>query len=173
MADDNSWDEVVKGVKPLKNKNIHIDEIKAKEVVIRKDKEVSLPFDVLKKGKGVKKDDLSQMDGSLQKRFKREEFEVEATLDLHGVVEKVAFDKVCNFVKSAYNSGKRCVLIITGKGINDELFGERGVLRKSVPFWRFFIVRRPACHSAQGSRERTSSCGSSESFCKWGKWCSS
>ena len=135
MADDNSWDEVVKGVKPLKNKNIHIDEIKAKEVVIRKDKEVSLPFDVLKKGKGVKKDDLSQMDGGLQKRFKREEFEVEATLDLHGVVEKVAFDKVCNFVKSAYNSGKRCILIITGKGINDELFGERGVLRKSVPLW--------------------------------------
>ena len=32
MEDDN-WNEVVKGVKPLKNKNIHIDEIKAKEVV--------------------------------------------------------------------------------------------------------------------------------------------
>ena len=133
--EDDSWSEVVKGVKPLKNKNIHIDEIKAKEIVIRKDKEIILTFDVLKKGKIVKKDDLSQMDGSLQKRFKREDFEVEDTLDLHGVIEKVAFDKVCNFIKNAYNRGKRCVLIITGKGINDEIFSERGVLRKSVPLW--------------------------------------
>ena len=75
------------------------------------------------------------MDGSLAKRFKREEFKVEATLDLHGTTEKAAFDRVCDFIKSAYDSGKRCILIVTGKGQDAEIFSTRGVLRKSVPQW--------------------------------------
>ena len=41
----------------------------------------------------------------------------------------------CDFIKAAYNSGKRCVLIVTGKGIDDTLFSTKGVLRKSVPNW--------------------------------------
>ncbi len=131
---DESWSEVVKGVKKLKT-NRHVEEIKPKEVNLRKDKVTTVAFDVLKKGKSVKMDDFSQMDGSLAKRFKREEFKVEATLDLHGVTEKDAFDKVSDFIKLAYNQGKRCVLIVTGKGFDDTLFSTRGVLRKSVPNW--------------------------------------
>ena len=57
------------------------------------------------------------MDGSLAKRFKREAFPVEGILDLHGITEKSAFDRVCDFIKSSYFSSKRCVLIITGKGL--------------------------------------------------------
>jgi DNA-nicking Smr family endonuclease len=133
MTDD-SWEEVKKGIKPLKN-NRFVEDIKQKEVVIRKDKVETVCFDVLKRGKAVKKDDFSQMDGRLQKRFKKEEFEVEATLDLHGVVEKVAYEKVCNFIKKSYNIGLRCVLIITGKGESEEIFSERGILKKSVPLW--------------------------------------
>lgn len=131
---DESWDEVIKGVKPLKNDKF-VEEIKPKEVVFKKDKVETVCFDALKSGKAIKKDDLSQMDGRLQKRFKREEFAVEATLDLHGVVEKIAHEKVCDFIKKSYNRGLRCVLIITGKGMSEELFSERGVLRKSVPLW--------------------------------------
>lgn len=131
---DESWSEAVKGVKRIKT-NRHVEDIKPKEVVIRQDKEKTVTFDVLKKGKSVAKDDFSQMDGSLAKRFKREEFKPQAVLDLHGITEKAAFDRVCDFVKSAYDSGKRCVMIITGKGIDEEIFSVRGVLRKSVPRW--------------------------------------
>ena len=133
MADD-EWSDVVKGVKRLKV-NRHVDEIKPKEVFIRKDKVQTVAFDVLKNGQNVVKDDFSHMDGSLAKKFKREEFKIEAVLDLHGVTEKDAFERVCDFIKMAYSAKKRCVLIVTGKGISEELFSERGVLRKSVPNW--------------------------------------
>lgn len=134
MTDTQEWKSAVKGVKRLKT-NRHVEEIKPKEVKIRKDKVTTIAFDILKKGRSVQKDDFSQMDGSLAKRFKREEFKVEATLDLHGITEKDAFERVCDFIKSAYAQKKRCVLIITGKGLDDTLFSERGVLRKSVPTW--------------------------------------
>ncbi len=132
--DDETWEEVVKDVKPLKN-NRFVQEIEAKEVPIRSDKVTTVTFDTLKKYHSVEKDDFSQMDGSLAKRFKREEFRIEAVLDLHGMTEKSAFDEVCDFIKSAYNQGKRCVLIVTGKGYDEALFSEKGVLRKSVPNW--------------------------------------
>lgn len=134
MADDDVWNEAVRGIKRLKT-NHHIEEIKPKEIEIRKDKVTTVTFEVMKNGKSVVKDDFSQMDGGLAKRFKREEFKVEAVLDLHGVTEKNAFDKVCDFIKSSYNRRKRCVLIITGKGLDDAIFSEKGVLRKSVPNW--------------------------------------
>lgn len=134
MASDESWNEAVKGVKRL-HVNRHIEEIKPKEVEFRRDKVMSVPFDVLKMGKSVQQDDFSQMDGCLAKRFKREEFKVEAVLDLHGVTEKDAFERVCGFIKSAFAMKKRCVLIVTGKGNDEAVFSERGVLRKAVPGW--------------------------------------
>lgn len=134
MNDADVWAEAVKGVKRLQV-NRYVEEIKPKEVDIRSDKEITVTFEVLKNGKSVAKDDFSQMDGMLAKRFKREEFKVEAVLDLHGVTEKDAAVKVCDFIKAAYGARKRCVLIVTGKGSSDELFSERGVLRKAVPNW--------------------------------------
>lgn len=133
-ASDESWEEAVKGVKRLRV-NRHVEKIKPKEIEFRRDKVVSVTFEMLKAGKSVQKDDFSQMDGCLAKRFKREEFRIEAVLDLHGVTEKEAFDKVCNFIKSAYAMKKRCVLIVTGKGNDEAVFSERGVLRKAVPGW--------------------------------------
>ena len=135
MADKSADDEWKAGVKRLKT-NQYVEDIVAKEIFIRQDKVQTVAFDVLKKGKSVEKDDFSHMDGSLAKRFKREEFSPEATLDLHGVTEKDAFERVCDFVKSAYSQKKRCILIITGKGHEDDtLFSEHGILRKSVPNW--------------------------------------
>lgn len=131
---DSSWEDAVKGVKKIKT-NIHVDEILPKEVEFRQDKEVTIGFDLLKNSSNIEKDDFSHMDGSLAKRFKREAFPVEGILDLHGITEKSAFDRVCDFIKSSYFSSKRCVLIITGKGLDENLFPEKGVLRKSVPNW--------------------------------------
>jgi len=134
MIEDESWKEAVKGVKRLRT-NKYTDEIKPKEIEFRPNKVTTVTFEILRGGKSVKKDDFSQMDGGLAKRFKREEFKVEATLDLHGVTEKAAFERVCDFIKSAYQQRKRCVLIVTGKGLDEEIFSSKGVLRKSVPGW--------------------------------------
>ena len=73
------------------------------------------------------------------RKFKREEFRVEAVLDLHGLTEDEAFAKVDSFIPQSYALGRRCVMIITGKGIrvhpNDDIFTSKGVLRKQVPQW--------------------------------------
>ena len=136
MSSDSIWSEFIKDIKKIKV-NRFVEKIEPKDIEIRKNKETSVTFSDKKKGGLVKKDDFTQMDGSLAKRFKREEFKVEATLDLHGVTEKNAYELVCNFIKTSYNNKKRCVLIVTGKGLreSDELFSERGILRKSVPLW--------------------------------------
>lgn len=134
MTEDESWQEAVKGIKRIKT-NRHVEEIVPREIELRQDKVTTVTFDVLKSGKNIKKDDFSQMDGALAKRFKREVYKVEAMLDLHGVTEKAAFEKVCDFVKQAYNSEKRCILIVTGKGWDDMPFSGKGVLRKAVPEW--------------------------------------
>ena len=134
MKDENNWEDIVKGIKKLKT-NRYVEDIKPKEIELRKDKVTTVTFEAMKGGHCVEKDDFSQMDGCLAKKFKRELFKIEDTLDLHGITEKVAYDTVCEFVKFAYNTGKRCILIVTGKGIDDAVFSEKGVLRKSVPNW--------------------------------------
>lgn len=79
------------------------------------------------------------IDKSTLRRFKREEFRVEAILDLHGLNEDEAFAKVDSFIPQSYALGRRCVMIITGKGIrvhpDEDIFAAKGVLRKQVPQW--------------------------------------
>lgn len=75
---------------------------------------------------------------TLQK-FKREEFTIEATLDLHGKTETMAYAAVDDFIPRCYATGKRCVCIVTGKGLNvhpdTDILATRGVLRQLVPQW--------------------------------------
>ncbi len=79
------------------------------------------------------------IDKSTLRKFKREEFRVEAVLDLHGLTEDEAFAKVDSFIPQSYALGRRCVMIITGKGIrvhpDEDIFAAKGVLRKQVPQW--------------------------------------
>lgn len=83
--------------------------------------------------------DLSNMDGQTAHRMKRCEYKIEATLDLHGKTENLAYESVFNFIKQSYLQNKRCVLIITGKGLNqtpeDDIFTEKGKLRERTPVW--------------------------------------
>ena len=58
---------------------------------------------------------------------------------MHGLTENEAFERVNSFIVRCYNQGKRCVIIITGKGLsakeNDDFYVEHGVLRRRVPQW--------------------------------------
>ena len=83
--------------------------------------------------------DLSNMDGQTARRMKRCEYKIEATLDLHGKTENLAYESVFKFIKQSYLHNKRCVLIITGKGQNhnpdDDIFTEKGKLKERTPVW--------------------------------------
>lgn len=89
---------------------------------------------------------LDNIDGSLAKRFRRCELPIEAKLDLHGKKENEAFAAVEEFIRSAYLQNKRCVIIITGKGLNpdeQDIFSTRGKLKERTPQWLNSAELRP------------------------------
>lgn len=63
-------------------------------------------------------------------RLKRGQHPVEARLDLHGLTQAEAHRALAGFLQSARANGKRCVLVITGRGR-----AGGGVLKTAVPRW--------------------------------------
>jgi len=65
-----------------------------------------------------------------EKIFLRGEFPIESTLDLHGMTQTEAFDALANFMSRAVKSGKRYLLVISGKGSCG-----KGILRRNFENW--------------------------------------
>jgi DNA-nicking Smr family endonuclease len=63
-------------------------------------------------------------------RLKRGHVELDQTLDLHGQTQERAHQRLRAFVADAHARGSRCVLIVTGKGLESG-----GILRHMVPRW--------------------------------------
>lgn len=90
---------------------------------------------------------LTGMDGKNALRFSRGKMEIEGTLDLHGRTREEAHRALRHFITARQAAGKRCVLVITGKGRTarpDDLHdhGHRftmpersGILHRLVPQW--------------------------------------
>jgi DNA-nicking Smr family endonuclease len=74
---------------------------------------------------------LADVDKRTADRLKRGKLDIEGRLDLHGMTEEEARREVGGFLAEAQGAGKRCVLIITGKGPGRE----GGVLRRALPQW--------------------------------------
>ena len=70
------------------------------------------------------------LDRRSSERMKRGEMEIEASLDLHGHTQENAHGELIAFIQRAYAAGKRCVLVVTGKGLKGS-----GVLKNQVPRW--------------------------------------
>ncbi len=76
------------------------------------------------------------VDRATAQRFKRGEMPIEASLDLHGMTQDSAHSALVGFIKRARAAGRRCVLVITGKGERAGADGApTGVLRANVPRW--------------------------------------
>lgn len=79
------------------------------------------------------------MDKKAFRRLKRGQTKPEARLDLHGMTVSAAHGALTSFIHSAHGSGKRLVLVITGKGRASHDDGpipaRVGVLRHQVPQW--------------------------------------
>lgn len=73
--------------------------------------------------------------------LRRGRMAIEARLDLHGMTQAEAHRRVHSFIEGQQAAGKRCVLIVTGKGIwrgkdgGGGVGGGIGVLREAVPRW--------------------------------------
>lgn len=84
-------------------------------------------------------EDHSDIDRRTYQRLKRGQIQIEATLDLHGLSLREAYNQALNFISRCYMGNKRCVLIITGKGrrqFNRDVDApKRGVIRDALPGW--------------------------------------
>lgn len=80
-----------------------------------------------------------QMDKKSFTRLKRGKLKPEGRIDLHGMTLDRAHPALSRFIMSAHKSGKRLVLVITGKGKQRDEGGpipvRHGVLRHQVPQW--------------------------------------
>ena len=77
-------------------------------------------------------DRFAGIDRANAERLKRGLREIEATLDLHGMTQVEAHRALAAFVTASHDAGRRCVLVITGRGLGSS---GPGILKKSVPRW--------------------------------------
>jgi DNA-nicking Smr family endonuclease len=69
----------------------------------------------------------------VMRRLRRGLYPIEDELDLHGLNQSVARDRLADFIARSRDSGRRCVRIIHGKGSRS---GARGpVLKTAVNLW--------------------------------------
>jgi DNA-nicking Smr family endonuclease len=73
------------------------------------------------------------VDGRLMRSLRRGDFSVQARLDLHGMTQTQARDAVERFLSESRRAGKRCVLIIHGRGLNSP--EQLPVLKESLRGW--------------------------------------
>lgn len=80
-----------------------------------------------------------RMDHGTHKKMVRGKLKPEGRVDLHGMTMAQAHPTLIRFIQSAFDDGKRLVLVITGKGKHRDDPGpipvRRGVLKHQVPAW--------------------------------------
>jgi len=103
----------------------------------------------------------SGTDRRTQLKMRRGQIEIEGRIDLHGMRQAEARRALETFIASSAASGRRCVLVITGKGSTrpDDEPGfmperERGVLREQVPRWLALPPMAPAVITWQPAARR-------------------
>ena len=71
------------------------------------------------------------VDKRTAERLRQGERPIEARLDLHGMTRDGAHRALVRFVADSFDAGRRCILVVTGKGTREG----SGVLRAEVPRW--------------------------------------
>jgi DNA-nicking Smr family endonuclease len=82
------------------------------------------------------------LDKRSAERLRRGQMAIEGRLDLHGHTQADAHRALDAFIAASYRTGRRCVLVITGKGgarddVDRGFMPDRdsGVLRRNLPRW--------------------------------------
>jgi DNA-nicking Smr family endonuclease len=100
---------------------------------------------------------LAPLGRRLRQRIARGSYAIGGRLDLHGLTQREAHDRLLGFLRTAQARGDTVVLVITGKGAPGAEAGhERGVLKRQVPLWlrlpafRELVVGFEAAHVSHG-----------------------
>jgi DNA-nicking Smr family endonuclease len=78
------------------------------------------------------------MDSKIFQQLKAGRLSSEAHLDLHGLNADQAYESLLFFLRESYLQGRRCVLLVTGRGRNSP--GGQSVLKQEIQTW---LTREP------------------------------
>lgn len=128
-GDHGLWQEAVRNVRPLRNGGATKAQEPPRESVVawarvERGRTLSPPMPPLDRFAGI--------DRANAERLKRGLHRIEARLDLHGMTQAEAHGTLSDFVAASRAAGRRCVLVITGRGLGQS---GPGVLKSSVPRW--------------------------------------
>ncbi len=76
--------------------------------------------------------DIAGVDKRSAERMRRGRMTIDGTLDLHGYTQDRARHALADYLADAQAAGKRCILIVTGKG---DITQGGGVIRTQTPRW--------------------------------------
>ena len=139
--DKSFWLNAVRDInhKPQTEKYFFLSSVSSEFIIPHKQRYFAPKHDFSTYSKALEDDAFGGIDKNTLRKFKREEFAIEATLDLHGKTENSAYEAVADFIPRCYASAKRCVCIITGKGLNvhadNDILPQKGILKQLVPQW--------------------------------------
>ena len=80
--------------------------------------------------KNLKTNAYFALDKKITRTLNSNKLLIDAIIDLHGKTEVQAFEIIKNFIKNSYLNEHRNIIIITGKGTNNQ-----GILKLSTPLW--------------------------------------
>lgn len=123
------WDHVTHDVRPLKGQK-NIPASSGKKGPAPRKKSVPVTDSVAVKA-GPRQPGDQEVDRRTDQKLKRGQFPIDIKLDLHGLTQTAAHDRLVKVLKRGQAQGARCVLVITGKGRGEG----QGVLRRKVPEW--------------------------------------
>ena len=135
----------MKGVKPIKKDQINeIKKIKNKIIGKKNTKLIEAESNKIKPKEINQKNTQYKISfGEINKDLKKGRIKIDRRLDLHGYTLLDAYEKFKDEVIKLYNKNKRCMLVITGKGVhlkrkesteeNPKLF--YGKIKKSIIDW--------------------------------------
>lgn len=87
---------------------------------------------------------LAPLERRVRTALRRGSRGVDASIDLHGMRQAEAHAALIGFLHRSRAEGHAVVLVVTGKGgAGGDPYGERGVLRRSVPHWLRLPELRP------------------------------
>lgn len=142
------WDKIIKTVAPIKSDKISPTNIldnqfkktDAKILATSAKNKLVPNKQIIQKHKNsaadkntpsdLRYEEASGMDGASSKKLRTGKFDIQATLDLHGMTQQNAYLSLQHFIQTSVLNQFRTILVITGKGSKG-----RGVLRNQFPEW--------------------------------------
>lgn len=90
------------------------------------------PFDIADSDEYVE-GAVSSLDRRILRRLRRGEYSIQGSLDLHGLTRVEAKEALIRFIEKSRWEGKRCVLVIHGRGLHSK--DQIPVLKEGVQRW--------------------------------------